>query len=128
MHKKIAKQIRTIAKGESSRDAKQFRELARIVATGDMKKAWKYYSNMDGFNREAIHGEVMSFLYVNRTKGKKIVPVRVTCGDELIHETELVFPSDASDTEMARAICNWESEKRGQLLNFEYGDIKRKRG
>ncbi len=126
--KKIAKQLRRIAKGESLFDAKQFRELAVVVESGDMKKAWKVYKNMETFNREAIHGDLLNFLYINRTKGKKHISVKIKTGDKMLYKTELTFPTDADDQEMGMAIVHWESEQRKELLSFEYGDVKKVRG
>jgi len=131
--KAAAKELRRIARGESKHNAKEFRELAAVVQTGDLKKAWRRYRAMDTFNREAINGDLMVFLYVNRTKGKKVVPVRIMLtstksGDEKLYvETELTFPVDADDDEMARAIMFWEDEQKKELLRFDYGDIKRRR-
>lgn len=126
-NKKVAKQIRMFAEGESPRDAESLQELAKLVKAGEMKKAWGFYREIDSFVREAINEDIKSFLFTNRTKGKKIVPVRIKFEDEILHETELIFPSDISEEELALAVFRWEGDRRENILSFEYGDIKTKR-
>ena len=73
-----------------------------------------------------IHGS--SHLYINRTKGKKIISVKITVDSKLVCETELIFPVDANNGEMASGIVGWESQCRDEMISFEYGDVKKVRG
>jgi hypothetical protein len=125
--KQIAKNIRDIAKDAHPDDAKELRHLAVVVESGDMKKAWKTYKSMDTFNRDAITEENLEFLYINRTKGKKVISVTIKVNNDEILKGELIFPIDATDREIASNIMGWESEQRDELIQFDYGTIKKRK-
>lgn len=103
------------------------RKLAQVVASGDLKAAWKHYCKMDTYDRDGIPGGVWSFLYENRTKGKIVVSFVVKCEGKVFQEGTLTFPSDAPNNEIAAKIVRWESVQRNNLLIFEYGPTKKTR-
>ncbi len=135
--KRIAKLIRAAAKGESNADAASMRKLAKVVASGDGKLAYKTFKSLDTFVREGIPDEVVGYICAERAGGKKKqVAVRVVAkgakkkgkefkkgmGAGVLYSCVLEFPIDATDHEMAMVIMQKEEELLKEVVEVEFDD------
>lgn len=59
--------------GESRADAKDLRELAKLVRTGHHKEAYKHYRSLDTFVREAVPTEVVDYIDGSYSKVAQLI-------------------------------------------------------
>ena len=138
--KEMAMKLRAFAKGESKADAKDIRKLAKLAEEGKYKEAEKFMNSLDTFVREGIPEEVWSYILINKTKTRQVVPFVVRlkgCKKQIgdskefkpgeIFKAEYEFPGDMSKEAIARAIYNAREKVIEDLIEIEYQEPKIRR-
>jgi hypothetical protein len=137
--KEISKLIKDTAKGFYDADGKNMRQLAKIVATGDGKKAYKYFRHMDTIVREWVPEKAFNYLCLHRTKTRKEVPFVVKlkgCKQQIgdkkdfapgeIYKGVFEFPGDITDHELGRSLCDAQDKLVEELVEIEFKEPTKK--